>query len=67
MQNYSKNTCDNVFVFPVTDSNVLDPGPGFEYYPQATVIASSVEGDTSCHNDGTWFDQWMCSSDITHI
>ena len=67
VQHYSTNTYDNKVVFPEKYTNVLDStGLGFEYYPQARVNASSVDEDTSCHGNCTWFGQVMHSSDITH-
>ena len=67
MYDYPRDICDNKQdVTPETYINVVDPnGPGFEYYPQATVVGSSVDVDTSCCGNCMRFGQVMHSSDIT--
>ena len=67
VDNYPRDIYDNKHVIPETYMSVVDPtGPGFEYYPQARVIGSSVDVDTSCHGNCTRFGQVMHSSDITN-
>ena len=62
VQYYSTDTYDNKVVFPETHINILHSTcPGFEYYPKTRVNASSVDEDTSCHGNCTWFGQ------MTHL
>ena len=62
VQSYSTDSYDNENFYPVTDSDFFNSaGPGFEYDPQAGSVVSSVEDDTSCHDNWSWFD-----SDISY-
>ena len=67
VQNYSTDSYHNKNLYSVTDNDFFNSaGPGFEYDPQAGNVVSSVEEDTSCHGNWSWFDRTMLDSDIPY-